>query len=153
MSTKIGRECMVSLGARATGEVVGMGTWALNGITSDELETTEFGDSWKSYKFGLKDGGTVTFSGLCDPADTTGQDVLKAANLDNTDITNLRLYVDNTSWYEPCQTTYYWSPSDTTGNATVLSHVNVTSYNISSDKSGLIVTDFSCRVSGCMVLV
>lgn len=150
MAVRIGKDCPVSLGAN---NVVGMGTWSLSGIASDELEKTEFGDDWKSYKFGLKDGGTVTFNGLYHPEDTTGQDVLKAANLDNTDITNLRLYVDDNSYYEPCQTTQYWSPLDTTGNPTVLSHVNITSYDVGADKSGLMTTSFTARVSGCMVLV
>ena len=150
MATKLGKDCKVALG---TASVVGMGTWNLSGITSDSLEDTEFGDQWKTFKFGMKDGGQVTFNGLFDPADTTGQEVLKAANLDNTNITNLRLYVDNTSYYEPCQTTGYWSPSDTTGNPTVLSHVNITSYDVSADKSGLMQTSFTAKVSGCMVLV
>ena len=150
MATKIGKDCAVKLAANS---VVGMGTWSLSGISSDQLEDTEFGDSWKTFKFGLKDGGQVTFNGLYDPADTTGQEVLKAANLDNTDITNLRLYVDNTSYYEPCQTTGYWSPSDTTGNPTVLSHVNITAYDISADKSGLMQSSFTAKISGCMVLI
>ena len=150
MATKIGKDCAVKLG---TGSIVGMGTWSLSGITSDSLESTEFGDNWKKFEFGIKDGGQVTFNGLFDPADTTGQDVLKAANLDNTDITTLRLYVDNTSYYEACQTTGYWTPSDSVGNDTVLSVLNVTSYDISSDKSGLMQTSFTCKVSGCMVLI
>jgi len=150
MGFKKGKDCKVTLGANS---VVGMGTWSLSGITSDQLEDTEFGDEWKTYAFGMKDGGQITFNGLFDPADTTGQDVLKAANLDNTNITNLRLYVDNTSYYTPCATAGYWSPSDTTGNDTPVSHVNITSYDISADKSGLMQTSFTAKVSGCMVLV
>lgn len=150
MSVKIGKDCKVTLGANT---VVGMGTWNLSGITSDQLETTSFGDDWKRYEFGLKDGGQVTFNGLYDPADTTGQDELKAANLRETDITTLRLYVDNTSYFEPCQTTGYWSPSTTTGNPTQASHVNVTSYDVSSDKSGMMNTSFTAKVTGCMVLI
>jgi hypothetical protein len=150
MGTKIGKDCKVAIGAAS---VVGMGTWSLSGITSDSLEDTEFGDNWKTFKFGIKDGGQVTFNGLFDPADTTGQGVLKAANLDNTNLTTLRLYIDNTSYYEPCQTTSWWTASDSTNNETFPSHVNVTSYDISSDKSGLMQTSFTCKVSGCMVLV
>jgi len=147
---KIGKDAKVTLGANS---IVGMGTWNLSGISSDQLEDTEFGDQWKSYLFSVKDGGQVTFSGLYDPDDTTGQDVLKAANLDNTNITTLRLYVDNTSYFEACQTTGYWSPTDTVDNLTVLSHLNVTSYDVSADKSGLMNTSFTCKVSGCMVLI
>ena len=150
MAIKIGKDCAVKIGAAT---VVGMGTWSLSGITSDQLESTQFGDSWKQFKFGLKDGGQITFNGLYDPADTTGQDVLRAANLDNTNITTIRLYLDNTSYLEPCQTTSWWTASDSTNNETFPSHVNVTSYDISADKSGLMNTSFTCKVSGCMVLV
>jgi hypothetical protein len=131
-----------------------MGTWSLDGISSDQLEATEFGDSWKTYEFGLNDGGTVSFSGLFNPDDVTGQNTLRAKNLDKSDITDMRLYVDATSYFEPCRTTQYFGPGAlSTGYATVLSHVNVTSYNVKADKSGLMNVDFSCKVSGLFVLV
>lgn len=150
MGTKIGKDCKVALG---TATVVGMGTWSLSGISSDQLDDSAFGDDWKKFKFGMKDGGQITFNGLYDPADITGQEVLKQANLDNSDVYNLRLYVDNTSYYEPCATTYYWSPSDTTGNPTVKSNVNITAWDANADKSGMMQTSFTAKVSGCMVLV
>jgi len=50
------------------------------------------------------------------------------------------------------QTTGYFSPYNTTGADTQLSHVNVTAYNISADKSGLMKVDFTAKVSGVMVL-
>ena len=150
MATKIGKDCKVTLGSNT---IVGIGTWSMDGITTEQLDDSAFGDNWKKYKFGMKDGGNVTFSGLYDPADVTGQDVIKAANLDNTEITTLRLYVDNTSYYEPCRSTGWWTPTDSTGNDTKMSYLNVTSYNVSSDKSGLMQTSFTLKVSGCMVLV
>jgi len=101
----------------------------------------------------MKDGGTVAFSGLFKPTDETGQQALLDANLENTDITTMRLYIDNTSYFVPCQTTGYFSPYNTTGASTKLSHVNVTSFNVNADKSGLMQIDFSCKVSGVMVLV
>lgn len=150
MAKKSGKDCKVALG---TSTVVGMGTWAISGITADQMDASAFNDNWKTFEFGMKDGGTVTFSGLADPADTTGQEVLELANLANSDITTLRLYIDDTSYYEPCQTTGYFSPSNTTGIDTVKSHVNVTSFNINADKADLLKIDFSCKVSGVMVLV
>lgn len=151
MAIRVGKNCKVTLG---TSSVLGMGTWSMDGITSDQLETTEFGDSWKTYEFGLNDGGTISFSGLFNPDDVTGQNALRAANLAKTDLSTLRLYVDNTSYYEPCRTTGYFGPGAlSTGYSTVLSHANVTSYNVKSDKSGLMTIDFSCKVSGLMVLV
>ena len=150
MSKRVGKDCAVKIG---TNTVVGMGTWTMSGITADQLETTEFLSEWKEYDFGLKDGGAISFNGLADPDDTTGQEALREANVENTDLTTLRLYVDNTSYYEPCQTTGYLSPSTTTGAATVASHVNIVSYDISADKAGMLQCSFSAKVSGVMVLV
>jgi len=150
MGKKTGFKGKVALGAN---KIVGMGVWSGGGITAEQIESTEFGDEFRTYEFGVKESKDVTFSGFYDPADTTGQEELEQSNIEGTDITTLRLYIDSTSYYEPCQTTGYFSPNTTTGNTTVLSHVNVTDYNISNDKSGLIAIDFTCKVSGVMVLV
>jgi len=148
--SKSGKDCKVTLG---TTSVLGMGTWSLNGITSEQFDNSEFGDNWKTFLFGMKDGGQVTFSGLFKPGDVTGQDALREANLENTDITNMRLYIDDTSYFEPCQTTGYFSVvGEMTSADTQYSWVNITSYNISADKSGLMQTDFTAKVSGCFVL-
>jgi len=146
----VGKDCAVKVG---THEVSLMGTWTLSGITADQLECTSFGDNWKSYQFGAKDGGQVTFNGFLDPSDETGQEALRLANIANTDLTTIRLYVDNTSYYVPCQTTGYFSPYNTTGIDTLYSWVNVTAFDMSADKSGLVTTNFTCKVSGVMVLV
>lgn len=148
MAKKVGYLCAVKLG---TAKVQGMGTWSLEGITADQMETTEFGNNWKTYEFGQKDGGTLSFSGLADPADTTGQEALMYGNVQNTDITDLRLYVDSTSYWCPCQTTGYWSPTTTTGADTILSAVNVSSFSLKADKAGMLTIDFSAKISGCMV--
>jgi len=150
-TVKVGRDCKATLGANI---ILGMGTWSMDGISSDQMESSEFGVKWKTFKFGMNDGGTVSMSGLFDPADVTGQSALRAANLTKSDISNLRLYVDNTSYYEPCQSTGYFGPGAlSTGYDTIKSWVNVTSYNVKADKSGLLSTDFSCKISGLMVLV
>ena len=150
MGKKIGKDCRVALGANT---VIGMGTWTMDGVTADQMEATEFNDDWKSFEFGAKDGGTVTFSGLFDPEDETGQDSLRRANMDNTDITSLRLYTDDTSYFEPCQTTFWWSGTSTTGEATVYSWVNITAINIGADKAALMTIDFTAKVSGLLVHV
>jgi hypothetical protein len=151
MAVKVGRNCKVTLGSN---KIVGLGTWSMDGISADTIESTEFGEYWKKFEFGLNDGGNVTFSGNYDPADTTGQMTLQAANLNKSDIANMRLYVDQTSYYEPCQTTGYFGPGAlSTGYETMKSWVNVSSYNVKADKSGLVTSDFTCKVSGVMVLV
>lgn len=146
----VGKDGKVALGSST---VVGMGTWSYDGITTEEFDSSAFGSEWKTYKYGMKDGGAVSFSGHYDPTDTTGQHALQVANLNNTPLTNLRLYIDADSYYEPCQTTGYFSPTLTTGAATVLSSVTITAYNVGLDKSGLGTTSFTGKVSGVMVLV
>ena len=115
MSVKVGKDGKVALGSET---VVGMGTWTIDGIETEEFDASEFGDTWKQFEYGMKDGGSVSFNGHYDPADTTGQQALQQANLYNSALTNLRLYVDNTSYFEPCQTTGYFSPALTTGAPT-----------------------------------
>jgi hypothetical protein len=147
---KSGKDCKVTLGANT---VVGMGTWSLDSVTTDQMDASAFNDNWKSFEFGMKDGGTISFGGLYDAADTTGREALQLARLNNTDLTTLRLYIDDTSYYEPCQTTGYFSPTNTTGNDTVVSHVNVLTCPMNADKADLVKIDFTCKVSGVMVLV
>ena len=150
MAYKSGKDCKVSIAAAT---VVGMGTWSISGVTADQMDTSAFNDNWKTFEFGMKDGGTVEFSGLGDPADTTGQEALELANLNNTDMTTLRLYVDDTSYYTPNATTGYYSPDSTTGNDTILSWVNIVSYSINADKAGMLQKSFTAKVSGNMVLI
>ena len=90
MAFLAGNKGKVTLGAST---VVGMGSWKLNGITVDQLESTSFGDTAKQYMTGLLYYGTVEFAGLYDPADTTGQGILVSAMLNNSKIANIRLYV------------------------------------------------------------
>ena len=151
MSSKIvGKDCKVTLGAY---QVLGLGTWSMDGITTDEFESTEFGDEWKTYEYGAKDGGTITFNGLRVLGDTTGQDALLAAQLYNSTLTNLFLFDGATSHWEPCQTTGYWSPALTTGAPTQLGSVRITQISINNDKSALGQISFTGKVSGPMVFV
>lgn len=133
--------------------LVGMGTFSISGVSADQMDTTAFGSNWKTFAFGIKDGGTISLSGLFDPDDANGQVALMAANIANTDITNLKLYIDNTSYLVPCQTTGYFSPGLTSNQDTIPSWVNVTSYSINADKADIIKIDFSFKISGVMVLV
>ena len=150
MGKKVGKDCSVKLGANT---IVYMGTWTIGGVDTDMHETTSFGDDWKVYNFGLHDGGQITFNGFYDPADNTGQMTLVEYNIDNTDISNLKLYVDNTSYFEPCQTTGYASCHAISGHDTQFSHVNITSFEVNADKSGMVNVSFTAKVSGAMVLV
>lgn len=138
MGFKTGSNAKVTLGSDT---VVGMGNWKLSGITADLLESTAFGDSAKQYMTGLIDYGTVEFGGLYDPADTTGQNILLSALLNNSKIANVRLYVDNTS---------YWTPNVTGVSA---AGMILQSCPIGMDKGALGTISFSGKCTGPWVLV
>lgn len=138
MAFKAGNLGKVNL---AGNTVVGMGSWELPGISTDLLESTAFGDTAKQFMTGLLDYGAVNFAGLYDPADTTGQTMLLSANLNNSKVANVRLYVDATS---------YWTPNVTAVSA---AGMLVQSIAISMDKSGLAEIKFSGKCTGPWVLV
>lgn len=138
MAFKAGNLCAVKL---TTDVVKGMGTWSMAGVSVDLLDTTSFGDLAKTFITGMKDYGEVTFSGLYDPADSTGQGTLISANLNNSKIANARLYVDASS---------YWTPNVTADSAAGLLMQNFT---INADVANVVRIDFTGRCTGAWVLV
>lgn len=150
MSVKVGKDCKILIGAY---KILGMGNWSLSGATAEQIESTVYGDNWRTYEFGVKDGGTISFGGFLDPADSTGQEALRYAHNENTDLTGLMLFVDSSSSYQPNLTVGYFSPATTTGADTPVSHVNLISVDINSDRGGLVSITFQAKVSGVMVLV
>ena len=146
----LGKDCKTTLGANV---ILGIGNWSQDGLTRAEIDDTEFGDQRTRWAFGIIDGGTVSFAGNWKGGDTTGQDALLEAFDANSEITDLRLYVDNTSYYEPNQTTGYLYPGKTTGANTTLSHVNLTAKPVNVDKGDLVKISYTVRVTGEMVLV
>lgn len=137
MTFRTGKNFKVTLGSDT---IVGMGTVTIPGVDTELLETTEFGDEWKTFTPGLRDGGEITFNGLYDPDDSSGQTALRTANENATDVTSLRIYIDNTS---------YWT-FNTTGP---YSYGNITKWEIGGDKSSLGTATFSLKVSGKLMLV
>lgn len=133
-----GYEGNVKLGSSNTISL--MGTWSMSGVTTDMLETTAFGDDWKQFRPGQRDGGTISFNGLFDGTDANGQTALRNYNAANTSVSDIRFYIDANSYYIPSTT----NP---------LSYVWITEWNVDSDKSQLVTASFSCKVSGKMVLV
>lgn len=138
MASKSGFAAKVTLG---TYLIAGMSTWNMDGYSRETIEDTAFGDSVKKYVFGFGSGGTISFNGNYDPADTTGQAILNSAcvNASALGSGSIRLYIDNTS---------YW----TVGNGGTLL---VTKANgVTMEKSGLGQISFAAQVSGvAMVLI
>jgi len=143
MSAVMGKDSSVRIGAN---KILGLGTWAIAGVSSDMLEDTEFGDEYKTYLLGLKDGGTVTFAGYFDPG-CTSQEYLRDANAAGSNLTNLRFYVNEPS---AAGTSYFEPDSSLSAGA---SHVNITAWEVSADKGGLVQINFTGKVSGRMAYV
>lgn len=140
MASVKGKNGKVTVGA-ADSTVSLMGTWTISGATADQLEETAFGDDYKKYVMGLLDGGTVSFSGLLDPADANGQTVLRDANNDSTLLTSIKFWQSATS---------YWQPSYTSVTG---SGVYITSWEIGAERAGLITASFTGKVTGKIGLV
>ncbi len=145
----VGKNAKVALGSS---KVNGMGNWKYTPPQADDLDATEFEDLFEMTEAGMKKGGQVTFEGVLDITDSQQENLIKAWAAD-TKISNLRLYVNATSYYEPCRTTGYLSPTNTTGMNTVLSSVNIKQYSLDVDKNGIAKVSFTAKVSGLMVLV
>ena len=131
MATKSGRIASVRINAT---KVAGQGTWTLSGFTREVIEE----DSWdldiKNKYFSVGDAGTISFSGLHDPADG-GQVALDAACLASTsfDPGQLRFYVDAAQ---------YWSVK--AGGQMKITKCQ----SITLEKSAMGIVDFEVVVGG-----
>jgi hypothetical protein len=145
-----GKNAKVSLGAT---KVLGIGDWKYTAPQAEQMEQSEFQDEVATYDLGIKKGGQVAFSGLHDKTDATGQDILLLAHHQGSRVTNIRFYLDNTSYLVPNQTAGYFDPTHTTGYNTPVSSVLITSYNLGQSKNAYAPIDFSCLVDGLLVRV
>ena len=148
LESKPGHECKVSIGAN---QIVGLGTWAFSGGSYAELDDTDFGDDDTSIMRGVRTGGTVSFSGRYKKDDTTGQDKIRDAFWLKSDLTDLRFYVDDTSYYTPNSTTAAGGglPANT-----MVSHIKIlTEPNINVDQTALATIEFEGKIEGAMRLI
>lgn len=142
-----GKDCKFELAGVA---VAGIGAWEYSPGASEELDDTEFGDTTEKVVLGIRKRGSISFSGLAKLSNAE-QETLKRAQVNGVNLTSMEMRMASSRGLVPCQTTGYHSPLSTTGNATQLSWVNITSFSISSDKSSLSKVSFSGVVSGDMV--
>jgi hypothetical protein len=146
--SKLGREAKVTMGAIT---ILGIGTWSITGGSWGELDDTEFGDDSEQMLRGIRTGGEVTFSGNYKKDDTQGQDMIKTAFWAKSDVTDIRFWVDDTSYYTPNSTTLAGGglPGETP-----VSHIKImTEPTINFDKNDLGKTDFTGRLIGAMRLI
>lgn len=132
MATYLGRNASVKLG---TDTVAELAEWTLN-ITADAIKQGTFGSTWGKTHGLAETNWNGSFSGLLDISDATGQSVLEDAVISGTKLTNLRLYVDSTSYYTP----------DTATDADAGCYI--TSYNSTATHGDVIRVDVSFEGTG-----
>lgn len=93
MAAIAGKGGNVKVGAAIVAEIR---EWSLD-LGADNLETTKFGQDWKTFVQGLKEW-SGSFSGRWDMTDTAGQKALQDAFLGGTTVT-ISLLVDATHNY------------------------------------------------------
>lgn len=132
MASKSGFAASVKM---STTTIAGMGTWSMDGVSRETIEDTAFGDTVKKYVFGFMDGGSLSFDGNYDPADSTGQAILNSACVNASVLGpgSIRLYIDNTS---------YWTIAS--GGQLLVTKANA----VTMEKSGLGKISFTAKVSG-----
>ena len=143
-----GRDAKVTLGANI---ILGLGSWSITGGNFAELDDTAFGDESMQALRGLRTGGSVTFSGNYKKDDTRGQDMIKTAFWNKSDLTDIRFYVDDTSYYTPNSTTAAGGglPAETD-----ISHIKIfTEPTITVNMGDLAKTDFTGKIEGAMRLI
>jgi hypothetical protein len=113
-----GRWASVKLGNNL---VANLGRWTVN-FTLDEIDVSVFGTVWKKSMTGMQ-GWKGTLEGFYDPADTQ-QNSLQSDALAGTKITNIRFYVDSSS---------YWTPNTSSDS---LAGCYISSVDVTHDKAG-----------------
>ena len=147
LGSKVGKDCKVTIGAHT---ILGLGTWTITGGTYPEIEDLDFDSTDTLTLRGIRTGGTVTFSGNYRVDDTTGQDMIRAAYWASSDLTTLKFYVDDASYYATNSTTGAGGglPAET-----MVSHIKIlTEPSISVDKAGLATIEFAGKIEGAMRL-
>ncbi len=125
----MGRYATVKIG---TNLIQNLGRWTLN-IRMDEIDVSVFGTVWGKTIPGMQKW-TATAEGFYDPADATGQQDSFTDALAANKITDIRFYLDSTSYWAPDQ-------SDSTYNGGYITNVD-----INHDKAG--VAALTMNISG-----
>lgn len=132
MSSYLGRDASVKLGADTVAELA---EWTLN-ITAESIDQGVFGSTWGKTHGLAETNWDGSFSGLLDISDTDGQALLESAVISGTKISNLRLYVDGTSYYTP----------DTATDANAGCYI--TSYNSTATHGDVLRVEVSFKGTG-----
>ena len=131
----MGRYASVKLGSDL---IANLTNWSID-INMDDIDVTAFGSVWGKSMPGFQ-RWTGSAEGYYDPADTNGQAELQNDALNATKITDIRFYIDSTS---------YWTP-DVTNDPDAGCYINTVS--IKHDKAGVAAVTYSILGYGPLVL-
>lgn len=146
MAVMIGRDAKVSLGSSgAASSALGVGTWTLSQPGPALLDATVFGDDWVKNESGVRDGGTISFSGNFDYAKLMQKKLQTDFNAGTalTTASSFRLYMSTGVTGSSASHGYFRLAPLTVGAKLI-----ITSFNASQDKAGLGQIDFSMKISG-----
>jgi len=133
MATLNGRNATVKKGTYTVAEMV---SWDLD-LSNEEIDTSAFGDTWGKSDVGQRKW-SLSFEGHYDPTDTNGQVAIETAWAGGTLINDIKLYVDNTSYWVPDTTTDASSGGRVTEYKVGLAHNGVASISVTLSGSGAI---------------
>lgn len=136
--------------------LLNMTNWSLSQPGPDVIDATCMGDNWKQYKIGIRDGGTISFSGFFNYKDSTGQKLL----IDKFQAGTIIKYPGTPGTTEgyrfelwPSDDTGHssgvgcWKFSTGSGTTTLRKELIVQSVNVGQDKSGLGSIDMTLKIS------
>ena len=132
----MGRHASVKIG---TTVISNLGSWEVT-FSIDRIDVTVFGSVWKKEVPGFQGWG-ARLSGFYDIDDSVGQQILKAAALAATKVTDIRFYMN---------TTDYWTPDVT---ADSLAGCYVGNVVIGQDKAGVASVSFEVMGFGPLLEV
>ena len=95
MATLNARDAKVCIG---TATIAEMSNWSIE-ISADAIINPVFGDEWTRSQGLATTAWTASIDGLLDITDTTGQDIMRDATINGTEIANIRFYVDADYYY------------------------------------------------------
>lgn len=140
MSTKKGYKGAFKLGTTSVSKIT---RWTGGGVTRKMLTADALSDAFDKWKYGKMMTAPITLEGWYDPDDSTGQETLRSALINKTDLSDPRLYFEDGA-NDYLELT---DGSGTPGDA-VCKVETIGDLTADKDDSGMVPISFTLRVSG-----
>ena len=145
-------------------KILNLTNWSLSQPGPELIDATVFGDDWKQDKIGIRDGGTITFGGYFDWADSTGQRFLSSKWNQGVAITyppasssgvqsathagyRFELWPSNDTGTAGAKVGMFKFSTGTGSTAVGSRNLIIQSLNVAQDKSGLGTMDMTMKIS------